>query len=331
MPISPFVLNDESVRTSHGFYLLNAGARFERFRANPVMLDNHCDSQVIGRWRELHAEGGRLIATPEFDTATELGRERQGQVERGFLRGASLGLYILAAEERIDPTTGETRVYVTDWEALEASIVAIPSNAGAVALRVYDADRHPVGDSELPGYLDRIVKLSKSDKTMPNTSITTGTSEPAQVTLSAQAQIALGVPENAPVAEVSAAVVRLAAELHSEKTKREKLEQTIEADRTARAQAMVDLAVKEGRITADKKDAFVKLALADYESTQTALAAMPVKESLSGKVQSPAGGSSIPGERKAWNLHRWMKEDMEGLQRLKADDPDAYAEVVKRV
>ena len=35
-----YALNDESVVNSHGFVLLNAAGRFERYNANPVMLFN---------------------------------------------------------------------------------------------------------------------------------------------------------------------------------------------------------------------------------------------------------------------------------------------------
>ena len=225
MALPAFILNDETVYTSHGFYLLNAGARLDRFRENPVMLDNHCDSQVIGRWKDLHMEGARLMATPDFDAEDEVGKKRQRQVEKGFVRGASLGLYINAAEYRIDPATGESRLYVTEWEALEASIVAIPSNAGAVSLRVYNSESRPMAETELSVHLERIVKLSKSNNNMS----TIKNQTEADVTLSAQALVALGVSESATTAEVSAAVVRLSAELEKEKAEHEALKNEVEA------------------------------------------------------------------------------------------------------
>lgn len=324
MTLSPFVLNDETVYTSHGFYLLNSGARFDRFRTNPVMLDNHCDDRVIGRWQELRVEGSQLLATPDFDDGSALGKERQGQVERGYLRGASLGLYILAAEERLDPATGEKRLYVTDWEPLEASIVAIPSNAGAVALRVYDAERRPVADEQLGAYLDGIVQLTVNQKNMSNGNENGGgTPAPAVVSLTADAQVALGLSGSPDGATISAAVVKLAAA-------HEKLKKEVEEDRQKRAEALVDLAVKEGRITADKREAFVKLALADYETTQATLADLPARQSLGAQIKGVAGGGSIPDERKAWNLCRWMREDMPGLQRLKKEEPEVYAEILKK-
>ena len=84
MPLPKFILNDQRVKNSHGFYLENAGGRFERFDDNPVMLDNHDMSKLVGRWEELAVEGDLLTATPVFDEGTELGRERKGQVEQGI-------------------------------------------------------------------------------------------------------------------------------------------------------------------------------------------------------------------------------------------------------
>lgn len=331
MALPKFILNDETVYTSHGFYLLNSGARFDRFRANPVMLDNHCDDRVIGRWKKLEVEGSRLFATPEFDDGSELGKERRGQVERGFLKGASLGLYILAAEERIDPATGEKRLYVTEWEPLEASIVAIPSNAGALTLRVFDADRRPVADEQLGAFLDGIVQLTINQKNMPiENGSGGGTPAPAVVSLTAAAQVALGLSGSLDGAAISAAVVELAAAAEQAKAECEKLKKEIDAQKQAQAEAMVDLAVQEGRITADRREAFVRLAIADYETTQATLAGLPVKQSLGAQIRSTAGGGSIPAERKAWTLCRWMREDMPGLQRLKEEDPEAYAEILKR-
>ena len=52
-----FVFNDETKKNSHGFYLQNAGGRFERFNENPVMLNNHDLTQLIGKWLKLQTDG----------------------------------------------------------------------------------------------------------------------------------------------------------------------------------------------------------------------------------------------------------------------------------
>ena len=188
-----------------------------------------------------------------------------------------------------------------------------------------DAKRLPVADEQLGAYLDGIVQLPVNQKNLPNgIENGGGTPAPAVVSLTADAQVALGLSGSPDSAAISAAVVKLAAA-------HEKLKKEVEEGRQKRAEALVDLAVQEGRITADRREAFVKLALADYETTQTTLADLPAKQSLGARIKGEAGGGSIPAERKAWNLCRWMREDMPGLERLKANDPAAYAELLKRV
>ena len=62
--MNDYILNDESVVNSHGFVLLNAAGRFERFNANPVMLFNHEADKLIGQMTGLRVEGTKLIGTP---------------------------------------------------------------------------------------------------------------------------------------------------------------------------------------------------------------------------------------------------------------------------
>lgn len=331
MPLPKFVLNDERVKNSHGFYLLNAGGRFDRFAQNPVMLDNHDLDRLIGRWDDLTVEGSLLTAVPVFDEGTELGRERMGQVERGFLRGASIGLYIYAAEYRKNPTSGEDELFVTDWEMIESSTTSIPSNAGALSLKIYDAARRPVAEEQLAAYLDHVVQLTLNKQDMtPNNTTGGGSPAPAAVTLTAAAQVALGIPENATAEAVSAAIVALAAKCSDAEQRVATLEAAATAAHQKAVQDMISLAIKEGRITADQRNTYEKLAAADYEATKAALEALPGKASLAAQVTRVAGGSSIPAERSGWTLLRWMKEDMAGLNRIKAEDPQAYEAIVKR-
>ena len=180
MPLPKFILNDQSRLNSHGFYLLNAGGRFDRFRENPVMLDNHNMNGLVGRWDDLRVEGELLVADPVFDDGVALGAERKGQVERGFLRGASPGIIILAAEWREDEA-----MYVTEWELMEGSVTPLPSNAGALTLRIFDNNRQPVPDKDVPLHLENIIKLSVNNQNeiiMPTTE--NGVKTPVTITLS---------------------------------------------------------------------------------------------------------------------------------------------------
>lgn len=303
-----FVLNDQKLINSYNFYLLNSGARMERFSSNAPMLDNHSSDRLIGRWSDIKFEGDKMLAMPDFDEGIELGRERKGQVEREYLKGASLGIIIHNAEWRMD-IDGIERLYVTDWEPFEASVTPIPSNAGALSLMVYDTSGKQVNEKQLQLHIETLTTIPKSTQINKKPMET--------VTLTADALAKLGLAESADQVAVSAAVVKMA-------TRVAELETQIADQQTKRATDMVTLAVTDGRITADKKEAFVKLAMADFESTQSALETMPKKASLSGSVTK---GTMAP-ERSTWTLSQWLKNDPAELQRIKSEEPDTLKAIL---
>ncbi len=324
-----FVFNDETKKNSHGFYLLNAGGRFERFNENPVMLNNHDMAQLIGKWLNLKTEGNLLTAEPEFDEGDPDALKIKGKVERGYLRGASPGIIILAAEWRENPATKEQETYVTDWELFEASTVSVPSNAGALTLRIYDNNRQLVKDADVKGYVENIIRLGISSKNIKN--ITTNVDMNTEMKLTAEALVALGIQDTADAVAVSAAIIALKVKADNAEKKVQELTEKAEADRKKTAEEMVGLAIQEGRITADKKEAFIRLALADPETTKATLDAIPAKQSLSAQLRGIAGGDVIPAERKNWTLLQWMKNDMSGLKRLQIEEPATYEEIKKKV
>ncbi|MCM1031852.1 MAG: HK97 family phage prohead protease [Oscillibacter sp.] len=324
-----FVFNDETKKNSHGFYLVNAGGRFERFNENPVMLNNHDLAQLIGKWLDLKMEDSLLTAEPEFDEGDPDALKIKGKVERGYLRGASPGIIILAAEWRENPATGEQDVYVTDWELFEASTVSVPSNAGALTLRIYDNNHRLVQDTDVKGYVENIIRLGLSSKT--NENITKHVKMNTEMKLTAEALVALGIQETAEAAAVSAAIIALKVKADNAEKRVLELTEKAEADRKKAAEDMVGLAIQEGRITADKKEAFVRLALADPETTKATLEAIPAKQSLAAKITGVSGTSAIPEERKNWTLLQWMKNDMAGLKQLQKEEPEMYEAIKRKV
>ena len=324
-----FVFNDETKKNSHGFYLVNAGGRFERFNENPVILNNHDLAQLIGKWLDLKMEDSLLTAEPEFDEGDPDALKIKGKVERGYVRGASPGIIILAAEWRENPATGEQDVYVTDWELFEASTVSVPSNAGALTLRIYDNNHRLVQDTDVKGYVENIIRLGLSSKT--NENITKHVKMNTEMKLTAEALVALGIQETADAAAVSAAIIALKVKADNAEKRIQELTEKAEADRKKAAEDMVGLAIQEGRITADKKEAFVRLALADPETTKATLEAIPAKQSLAAKITGVSGTSAIPEERKNWTLLQWMKNDMAGLKRLQTEAPEMYENIKSKV
>lgn len=128
-----FVLCDGNRVNSYGFRTDLAGLDLERFKSNPVMLYAHDSSDVIGRWENIRVEDNQLKADAVFDTDDEQGKRIAGKVERGFLKGCSMGIHVKELHE-VDNVPVATRS-----ELMEASVCPIPSDAGAVIL--YDENR----------------------------------------------------------------------------------------------------------------------------------------------------------------------------------------------
>lgn len=318
-----FIFNDETKKNSHGFYLVNAGGRFDRFRNNPAMLDHHVMEKLIGRWLNLRIDGDRLVADPEFDEGVALGAERKGQVERGFLKGASPGIVPLRAEYRENQITGEGDLYVTEWELMEASVASVPSNAGAVSLVIYDNNERPVDGKDVRLHLDNIVKLSAAGTKLSKTNI----KKMEKIILTAAAMVALGVKEDSDQTAISTAIERL----HKEKTELAAKVKSLEEAETSRinlaATAKVDADIKAGKVTAEKRDDLIKLAIDNPALYDNLIGGQQEKVSLAGVVRQIGGTSAIPAERAGWTRLKWMKEDPEGLARIKKEDPDAFAKI----
>lgn len=139
--MTTFILSDTSKTNSHGFRIAMEGMDTSRFRENPVMLYRHKDDDVIGRWHNLRVDDGRLLADAEFDQDDELAAKVAGKVERGFIKGCSMGICIKDMQETADGWIA------TKSELMEASVCSIPSDAGAVTL--YDIDRRQLTIDEV--------------------------------------------------------------------------------------------------------------------------------------------------------------------------------------
>lgn len=216
---------------------------------------------------------------------------------------------IYAVELRTNPD-GEERITVTDWELCEVSLVSVPSNRNA--LRLYNAQGEVIPDDQIRLSIESLLHLNKQD-------------EMDKIILTAEAYAALGLKSNeADGKAISAAIMELKARV-------EKAEKDLNDQHKAQAEALVELAIKDGRITADKKEQFIKLALADFDMAKTTLEAIPTRESLAGKVTHGTGKATSTKDRAEWTYLRWAKEDPEGLKRLKETDPEAFEELKKRI
>lgn len=178
-----FILCDGNRVNSYGFRTDLAGLDLERFKSNPVMLYAHDSSNVIGRWENIRVEDNQLKADAVFDTDDEQGKRIAGKVERGFLKGCSMGIHVKELHE-VDNVPVATRS-----ELMEASVCPIPSDAGAVIL--YDENRKELTFEEVRLQFNNQLKPIEMNKNNEETNVQTPAADPKDAEIaSLKAQLA---------------------------------------------------------------------------------------------------------------------------------------------
>lgn len=303
--------------------MLTSGANLDEFRRNPVMFLHHNDYDLpIGRWENIRVEGSQILADAVFDELDDQAMKVKGKVDRGFIRMASIGAW--APEEKTeDPAMmlpGQTGPTVTKWTVREASIVAIGANHNA--LRMYNRST------------GELIDLSDTDavlRLMDDLSIKNNDNMSTLKTI-------LNLQDNASDADIETAVQNLQQENESLKQTNATLEDenkrlkdeanNAEAQRQqaqkAEAVQLVDAAVRDGRLDASGKDAFIALFDADFERAKATLNAIPKVKSVVSQI------AEQQVELKDFVSKSWNELDRAGLlPKLKDAAPEIYAQKFK--
>lgn len=319
---SKFILSDGTIKNSYGFKIPTSGIDTTRFEANPVMLNGHLNdtASVIGAWDNLKKDmkSDRLLAEPVFDKDDEVAKKIAGKVEAGFIKGASIGISF----SRDDLKKIGDDLVLTRCELLEASIVAIPANANA--LKLYDSEGKALQNEE-------VTALCMSAANNNNTNLKTRKMENTmQLSLTALAVLGFDASqvEKLQASDINEAVVALHKEREQLKAKVEAFEtkekQAAEAEKArldARNAKLVDDAIKAGRITADTRSYYLKMAAFDYEMAEKALGNVPGKTTL--------GASLNPITGKEMTIDEFEKLDTAAQLKWKSENPDGYKKMVQ--
>lgn len=308
-----FILNDETKKNQYGFRVRNSGLNLSRFESNPVILDNHKvgNEAVIGRWENIQFEGNLLTAEAVFDDSDPNAALIAGKVERGFIRGASLGLnpftmsnFVLAPDDVYD---------LVESEILEASIVAIPNNANAL-VKLYATSEESI--KELMETEVNEILLMASDKSKFNLN-----NQMKKITLTLSAISALGLPGNTLEHDenlVNEKILKLSADLEAEKLKVQGFEQ-LEADKKANFSAKtVDADIKAGKIDATKRADYLKLHAEFPDIYKSTVTDAPAKGNLGAQISNPANFSAVK------NMDDFEKLDLSAQLEFKNTQPEAY-------
>ena len=315
----PFVFNDESVANSYGFIIPTSGISLKRFKQNPIMLDSHWNStkSVLGKWEDVKVENGQLTGVPVFDSEDEDVTKIQGKVERGFIKSCSMG--VTFRREDLKMVAG--KLVLEKCELYEVSIVAVPSNANSIRLYAPDSDT-PLKDEEVK---DLCLSIEGVD---PNIETQNENNDKMKITLTQAAALALGFAASQlehDVEDVNAAIGKLSAEKQAAELKLEILENDQKEAAKKAIENKVELAIKAGKIPADKKEKFVSLGLADEALLDDTLGSIPAKKSLAAQIEN---NGEDAGEVKS--MDDFQKLSLEAQLAFKNDQPEAYNKLVTK-
>ena len=292
------VLCDSETINSYGFKTDVKGINLSRFEKNPVMLYQHNPHMVIGRWEDIKIEGGQLSATPVFDMEDPEAAEIARKVEQGFIKGCSMGIVI----KQMTRTKGIDTA--TESVLLEASIVSIPADENALV--VYDSE-----DKQNQLSINDFNKLfyimeKKEPELQPDNS---------EITLSQR-----NMELQAQVDEQSETIKALNAKI--DELKRDLAERDYRE-----AEAFVDKAIADGKITEEVKSEALSFYLSFPKETEKLFANIKSADEPSA-LQRQTLSEMV--NQKAEPSQTWDELDRAGkLRNLKANNPEEFKRLYK--
>lgn len=289
---------------SYGTRVLTAGMDVEQYERNPVLLYMHERGNVIGYVKDLKVEDGEVTGELMFDEASELSIRCKKQYEFGSLKMVSAGLDILETSEAPELLVqGQTSPTVTKSKLFEVSLVDIGANDDAIVLQK-DGKKITLGkDSECPLPM---LNNNKKQKQME------------QKVLALQ----LGMPETATAAEISAKIDELkAAKQENERLKQERVSLGLQL-----VDSIVEKAIGERRLGAEKKEEFVNLGKEiGHEKLERVVAAMSPRVKLSSAIVHQ-GGTATQGTA----TYKKLSDVPQGeLLTLRKEDSEEYKRLYK--
>lgn len=303
----------------YGFSVKTEGIKLDSFLQNPVCLLNHNYDKVMGAWEDVVKMGTTLQGVPVFDTEDPEANKYYGQVERDVIKGASIGIIPLAMSGN----------EITESELLEISITPVPANRNALV--IYNAKGVKLNAKEAKAYMLSISNdTNKEDEN--KSQIMNKELLAALVLLCAQSGVSVNLAADASDEDIKQAItavgnkisaLNLSVTTLTEKNK-EYATKELNAQK-AEAEAAVNAAIADKRITADKKETFLKLFASDAELAKSTLEALkPVNLTVIPGAEEAAAKTKEQEDRKDWPFEKWLKEDSVGLSAMQANDTEKF-------
>lgn len=309
------IISTERVN-SYGSRVITAGIDYSQYEKNPVLLYMHRrgrkEDMPIGIMTNIREENGILYGTPKFDDDTEDERNISKKWERGTLRMLSAGLDVLEwSEEPEMLMAGQTRPTVTKSKLIEVSVVDIGSNDDALQVGLYhDGKLLTLAAGEESDHLPLLSRPGTEGDATPATTPEDEQNPNNNSNNMEKILLKLGLAPGATEDEAVAAIGRLQEEK--------------DTMRLARITDSVETAIKERRITADKKEKYLNLGKQIGLDGLNALFAdmTPAQKPLD--LVKAAGG----GNGGAVNL-TWATATAEQLADLRDNNREEYVRLYK--
>lgn len=306
----------------YGGRVLTSGIDLTQFQKNPLLLWMHRrsfdrDAMPIGRIDNLRTDGDRLIGTPVFDQNDEFAKKIESKWENGFLRMASAGIEIIETSDAPEHLLqGQTRRTITRCRLEEVSIVDMGGNDEALQLYDRSGKVLKLAAGEDNDALPLLAPEKKDDPsgTAPDGKDNNQTNKSTQ-SMNKEILQLLGLSETATEQEAVGALRLL-------KEKADK----VETLQLASITAVVDGAIAEKRITADKKDHFVNIGkAAGIDSLRTTLSLMqPVRKPTEIIHQTDA-----PRDDEPKTYAKLSDVPADQLEKLREERPQDYERLYK--
>lgn len=289
---------------SYGSRVLTEGIDLEQYSKNPILLYMHRrgsrNDMPIGIMENLRVEGDTLYGTPHFDEDTEEERNISKKWDRGTLRMLSAGLDVIEWSE--DPAllvAGQIRPTVTKSKLIEVSVVDIGSNDDALQVNLYREGKLltlAAGEEnpDLP-----LLKANEPTLLENDNEPITNKKRMEKILLK------LGLTPTATEDDAVAAI----SQLQDERS-------TLNLARIGDA---VEAAIKEKRITPDKKDKYLNLGKQiGYDGLKELFVDMPAAVKPLDLVKPTGGGASSTATLK------WETASAAQLAELRENDREEY-------
>lgn len=314
-----FILSDQTVN-SYEFVVLTSGIVLDFFKKNPVMLLNHDRNKIMGKWENIRIEGTQLLADAVFDEKDPEAIKMYEKVEQGMLNCVSIGFQILEVVFGIEGY--ENNPVVIQCSLKEASLTPVPSNESA--LRLYDKDGTLLSSDQV------LTLLTNNQPNTPMKKIAFFLAAlPTLPAAPTEDDILLAVTNLSKKASDSETeVATLKREKSELETKLTAAEGKVTEVETAKITELVDGAIKAGKLTAEKKEQFVKLAKTDFDLAKSMIDSLPARQSLSAAIGNK-GTAGATATYEGWGLKRFSKEAPTELARIKAEEPTRFQELLK--